>query len=243
MNNKVRSTSLSWSKYLSLKSCPLQYSLIYEQEILMPKPKIPFLVGSVVHDAIKIWASRRYPIGFIEGLSISLFRNQARYMNLGHKGIYTKLLRRSINGAYIASRIYRLLQFPEHKAMIEERFKVPLPNDNLLVGIIDVYDPITKTIYDLKMHIKSNILDRDQILTYSLAKILQDRKVKQMGFILPFKLNKVKIEPITKNDIDTHYKKLLITLKNIKTGIKPIPTKGRHCFFCGFKKTQYCSVD
>ena len=36
---------------------------------------------------------------------------------------------------------------------------------------------------------------------------------------------------------------MLITLKNIKTGIKPIPTKGRHCFFCGFKKTQYCSVD
>lgn len=236
--------NISWTRYKTKRDCPLQYCLVYEQRVPMIKPRLPFVLGSIVHDSIKQWAERDFPIGYIDKAAVSHFKSHTAGIKFANKGVYLKLLRRAVAGALIAEQMYRLLEFPQHKAIIEERFRIPIPNfagDNLIGGA-DVYDPITFAVYDLKMHIESNVSDREQTLTYAWAESLLGREVKRLGFISPLKASKLATDEVTKAEIDAHGLIIVSELQSMKKGVTANPTPGKHCFICGYRQTTYCSA-
>lgn len=207
------------------------------------KPRIPFLTGAVVHDVIGDWAKAGYPLNHVGQSAAQHYRRQAYGLAFVNKAAYFKYLRRAISGAIIAERLYRMLHFQEHGAIVEERFKLPIGalGDNL-IGAADVYDPETFTVFDLKLHISTDVSEHDQLVTYALAEHLAGRKVEHAGIISPLKPNKVITEPISLTEIESFGEILTRALEQMKKGVTPNPVKGSYCFICSYKGTAHCTL-
>ena len=166
--------NLSWTKWQTYNACHLHYHLAYVQRAPAIKLRLVYLVGSVVHDVIKSWAEAGYPQGFMEQAAVAQFKQTSRGILFRGKMAYIKSLRQAVSGCIMTEMIYRQMYFPLHGVSVEERFRIPFPDSlgDYLVGGVDVYDPETFTVYDLKTGTSGRPFDRRHILTYALAERL-----------------------------------------------------------------------
>ena len=236
--------NLSWTRWQTYDACHLHYHLAYVQRAPAIKLRLVYLVGSVVHDVIKSWAEEGYPRAFVEQQAVVQFRKTSAGIVFRGKGAYIKSLRRAVQGSVLVENIYRLMEFPEHNVVVEERFKVPFPDSpgDFLVGAIDIYDPVREGVYDLKMSTGSTVSDPRQLLTYVLVEQLSQRRVNHMGFITPFKPQKIVSAPVVEVVMQEHTAAMLSGLQHMNRGVAADPMACSHCFFCGYRGTAHCLI-
>ena len=133
-------------------------------------------------------------------------KNEVKGIRFAEQGSYTDLLRKSVRGALLTERVYRLLEIPTHDVVIEERFKVPFPESpgDFLIGASDLYDRTVATVYDLKMFSSADTGDERQVLTYAVVQQALGDIVKRTGFITPFLPSKIRTREITGIDMENH---------------------------------------
>ena len=236
---------ISWSRFNCYSTCGLQYYLRYDKRIRMPQPRTPFLVGLAVHRAVEAWVNRRYPSNYIETEVGRTFAGLAEGLNVTTDK-RNEYLRRSVKGAMLAEHTYRALELEDHKARIEEWFNVKpkeFAANHRLVGGFDIFDPVTKTVYDLKMHTSRNTSDERQLHTYAVALDAIGDKVERVGYITPLLRKKVTTKPIDYDTIRAHSSVMAQAAIGMHLGqYDHEPNPDSHCFSCEFNKTRYCSV-
>jgi len=206
---------------------------------------LPFIVGLAVHNSAEEWMKRDYPQNFIQEESGRSFNRLSGNLNV-NKTKKQELLKRSIKGALLTEKIYRLLKFPEHKALFEGRFNLrprEFAANHRLIGGYDIYDPVTEICYDLKMHTTTNTSDPRQMLTYAVGLDAEGRKVSKIAHITPFLKKKITTTVITPDNIRDHSQVLAdagvaMQLKNYDMTANP----GQHCFFCEYRGKPVCEA-
>jgi len=236
---------ISWTKYSTKEECSLRYNLVYVRRIPERRSRLVFLVGSVVHDTIRSWAQSGYEVDFIQRKVVEEFKLQSVGINFKSKGTYIMYLQRAIKGALVAQEIYKQLQFKDHGAIVEFRFKAELFESGmesaLLNGASDVYDPIRKSIYDMKLNTSMDSVDRGQLLTYAVAFQCMGHEVERGAFIQPIRPNKLIKFEFTNDEIHNHKLLLQQSAAEMQQGVIPVANIGcKACFFCGYKGSTHC---
>ena len=231
--------NLSWTRYLSFKSCPLQYHLRYVQKHKRAKSRTTYLVGSIVHKMIHGWQKSGYDDGFISRNIAAVFNTESKGMKFASVDKRVGYLKKAVQGSLLTTSIYRALRFPDKQAVIEGAFNLPF-GEGRLVGGLDVYDPEDKVVYDLKMYSHEAVPDARQLLTYGVASILAGSDVLKVGFITPFLKHKIKTEAVTSEALGTHKEDMEKVLASMGRGVSPIPVEGDHCTFCEYRRTLDC---
>ena len=235
------SFSVSWSKWKTFDECKLQYHLRYSQRVSRPKSRLTYLVGSVVHDVVHRWAQAGFPSGFIPSNIQESFNKYAAGITFVDPTKRAELFQKSVRGALLTENIYRRLFLPEHHAIIENKFDLPLVGDVKLTGSADVYDSTENgSVYDLKMYTSQFGGDKRQLLVYALAMRLQGHPVARVGFITPFLKPMLRPEPVTDGEINEFSKTFMRGVGEMQGEYSPEPTTGDHCFFCEYNRTPLC---
>ena len=237
------SIRLSWTRYQAYDQCKLQYHLRYARHIRRGKPRLIFLVGSVVHHVVKSWADSGFKAQFVENAVIGAYNLESKGIKFASDASRLENLKKAVRGALQTERIYKILKFPENKADVEKDFDIPFPStvQDRLIGGVDVYDPSEEgKVYDLKTYSDRFSGDRRQLMTYVVAMREEGLPVKKMGFITPFLKPKLRIENISDEEVDKHQATLSSALDDMRSGVDPIATTGNHCFLCEFNRTSMC---
>jgi len=183
--------SLSWSRFKVHKTCSLQYHLKYVQKVRLHKSNLLFLVGSTVHDSVKNWTRNGYPENTIKDITLTFFNSLSKGFKLTNEK-RLDFLKQSVRASVIAERLYRRLGIPEHNSCIEERFNQPFGDGDRLMGIVDVLDLSSNTVYDLKNYTKDpSNYEEEQIYVYALAQQIRGQPMEMGGFITPLLEDKI----------------------------------------------------
>jgi len=233
---------ISWTRYKSFDECKLQYHLRYNVKAKRIKSQVAFFIGSAVHRAVTEWARAGYPTGFMESRVAEMAKRALPKWPIE----YAKkldLLRKSVKGAILTEKQYRELEFIEHRAYIETDFVVHPQGfgNNELIGSIDVYDPVVKAVYDLKMHTTELFSDPAQMLTYAVAVEAKGWPVETLGFITPLLDQKTHLFETSHTEIEVQREVLKDAAEVMSRPlVSKEPTEGQHCFFCEYRNTSLC---
>ena len=126
-------------------------------------------------------------------------------------------------------------------------------DDNIsLLGIIDLYMPNEKTVYDLKVTSEGSSYkpDTDQLLMYALILKRAGQPVERAGFVFPLRNEKFQYIAITDELVNDYEKQVLEDaekiLKRPFRGLgspPPLQNRGNWCRLCDYRETTYCPDD
>lgn len=225
----------SWTSLSTLLGCELHFDLQYNKRVKGRSNQTTYLVGRVVHNVIQGWARAAYSDSMVEEALRSALRTEASLLNRLDRASALGMANRATVAVDVTMRAYRELELPEHGAIIEERFKITSAPIRLQ-GAPDAYDPVTKSIIDLKTQ-QTGQAKVEQLHHYAWVEGLLGREVVEGIFIYPLQKRVIKRVPITQEDIDAWADKAQRTTER-RDGKTPNP--GEACTFCDFKQTVHC---
>jgi len=235
--------NISWTRFRVFKECTLEYDLQYQKHYRVRESRPIFLVGSVVHNVMKLWADSGFRNDYVKKIIGGAFRNEARGLSVTPER-KEELLKLSAKGSLLAEKIYRRLGVIQHNSILEDSFRVPISPD-MLIGSIDIFDPENQYVYDLKMYtteVTDDTYQIGQLYSYAIAKNAQGFDIKKMGYITPLLEKKVHIFDVDKAELEKQRVDLLNAAQSMVDGVQPKANVGKHCFFCQFYNTSYCSA-
>ena len=232
----------SWTQLEMYDACPWRHHLHYVQKLRVPDDPRPFLVGRVVHDAVKDWAEAGFPAGVVARIVPAQFKRQFKGYSFKSRAKLKELFERSLAGALRVEHAYRLFKLPEHGVVIEERFSIPLAGGHTLQGGADAYDPVDRGLYDLKMYSGDGKGKPEQLRTYGMAMRAKGRPVDFGGFIYPLRPKDWwDRHAVTEADLDAQEAKINGIVDLIASGRSdPQPTPGDACRWCEYHRTAHC---
>lgn len=232
--------SWSWTRLSILDNCELSHDLQYNKKVKGKSGSQEiYLTGRVIHKVIHEWTKLGYPDdSAIEQLIRTELGQELALLGHIDKAKAMTYTNRVVLGTFAAAKLYRKLELKEHGAIIEERFSLSVPGFGRLNGAPDAYDPVTRSIVDLKTQ-RTGRGKKDQLLNYSWSEQLLGREVVEGIFVYP--LQKVQIEryPISLADIEDWASRAKVIAEK-KDGT--LATEGNHCYFCPFNETRNCPV-
>jgi CRISPR/Cas system-associated exonuclease Cas4 (RecB family) len=231
--------NFSWTRLDVLNSCELRHNLEYVKRVKGKNTQDIYITGRVIHNCIQAWAGANYPDdSFIEERVRELISDELARVSQIDKATELQYAKRAVIGSLTAARLYRELELPEHGAIIEERFSIPVPGFGRNSGAPDAYDPITKTIVDLKTQ-RTGRAKRDQLLHYAWSERLLGREVIRGVFVYPLQTVQLQWYDIDDYDIDDWSERAKAIVSK-KGGV--VATAGAHCFFCPYFQTRSCEI-
>ena len=231
--------NISWSKYESYITCSLKYHLKYQRKVRIRPPVMRFVVGLVTHKVLEDWVRAGCQEGFVAKHIPSIFQEYVRNIKFKSKEQYNDLFKKALKASLTSQAVYDALGIPKHSTSVEPRLKIPMGNNNYLIGGWDVLDKDAKAIYDMKTmkSLQGNVL---QLETYVVAANKSGYEVDRMGFITPLQSKKVHSFDVDMERIVKHENDLLDALDAMRKGVQPVATPGSHCNWCDYNKTSNC---
>lgn len=232
---------ISWSQLQCYLACPLQYQLRYVDRLRRPRDRRPFVVGSTVHTLVQAWASAGYPAEFFASAARPALEAQCAGLSLSNASRLA-LLRQALEAAMVAARLYREQQFAGHGARIEQRFNVALEglDGHRIGGAVDVYDPVTRTIWDLKCSVGTASADVRQLWTYTLALRQLGQIVERVGFLYPLRASLVEVFAVDEAAVEEQRTRLGDLARTAIAAPEAVALPGPACYWCEFHRQSEC---
>lgn len=254
--HKTPHINISFSLISMYKACPRQvlYRLVLPE---VPQNQAPFIGGSVSHKLIEKWATEMdYAPGWMSAVyedfyaefeskqEILVYRPTIGAQPQNEWGCATdrefqlEKVRRCVEGF---EQIAMELQLREHGAQYERWITRHVRDIFYIKGSVDIYDYVTRNIYDIKSSTSSSYGDTLQLKFYALLVTMVDKTLPAMSqFLLPILENpyrqQVKPTAETNREVLTE---VSVIMDKISAGVFPT-TPGRACHTCAYK--SYCPI-
>lgn len=251
--HKTPHINISFSLLSMFKSCPRQAML----RLILPEApqnQAPFIGGSVSHKLIEYWGTQtNYEPGWMQENVIRFYeefeakqeilkyRNYIGAMARNEWGCSTdrefqieKARRCVIGFEQIAAR----LNLKRHGARFERWMSKKIGTSIYNIkGSVDIYDPITNSIYDVKASATPGYGDPLQLKMYAFLTFLIDKQMPAKAqFLLPILDDPFKLAVIP--DGDTNKEVLAIVgdfIRHIQAGDFPVTPSSQACYTCSYK--------